>query len=86
MQYNSTPESFFLEDDLFPLKKNMFENIEVSIPNKAIKYLEANYGKGCIENPITKHSYIDNYVNGPGSKGDLPDKKTWNKLIENKKV
>ena len=85
MQYNSTPESFFLEDELFPLKKTTFENIEVLIPNKVIKYLEANYGKGCIENPITKHSYIDNYVKCNGTKGDLPDKNTWNKLLQNNK-
>jgi len=82
-QHSSSPESYFLKDDLFPLKKTLFENIEVLIPNKSREYLERNYGEKCIENPITKHCYINNYVQ-IGSKGDLPDKNTWEKLLDNK--
>ena len=77
----SIPSCTFIEDDLLPLKTCTFENMEVLIPNNSKKYLEANYGKKCIENPITKHSYIENYVNGPGSKGDLPDTKTWKEML-----
>jgi len=74
------PSCTFLEDELFPLKKATFENIEVLIPNKSKKYLEANYGEKCVENPITKHSYIDNYVN-VRSFGDLPDRKKWKEVL-----
>lgn len=78
------PSCSFLEEDLLPFKKAKFENIEVLIPNKSREYLERNYGEKCIENPITKHCYINNYVQ-IGSKGDLPDKNAWEKLLRNKK-
>jgi hypothetical protein len=81
----NTPNSYFLKEDLFPLKKINFENMEVLIPNKSREYLERNYGKGCIENPITKHCYINDYVKRNGTNGDLPDKNTWNRLLRNKK-
>jgi phosphorylcholine metabolism protein LicD len=79
-QYKKTPNSYFTEEDLFPLKKTSFENIETFIPNNSKKYIEANYGIKCIENPITKHSYVSNYITA-GTHGDLPDAKTWNNLL-----
>ena len=42
--------------------------------------MEANYGEKCIENPKTKHSYINDYIN-IGSFGDLPDNEKWKELI-----
>ena len=74
------PSCSFLEEDLLPFKKAKFENIEVLIPNNSKKYLEANYGEKCIENPITKHSYINDYINN-GSFGDLPDNEKWKELL-----
>ena len=81
---NTNTHCYFFEEDLFPLKKAIFEKIEVLIPNKSKKYLEKTYGKKCIENPITKHCYIDNYVKGNGTTGDLPDLKSWEKLLNEK--
>ena len=74
------PSCSFFEEDLLPFKKAKFENIEVLIPNNSKKYLEANYGEKCIENPITKHSYNNDYINN-GSFGDLPDNKKWKELL-----
>ncbi len=39
-------------DDIFPLRKHIFENIWVYIPNKPKKVLEIQYGKNVIENPV----------------------------------
>lgn len=79
-QYNSTPTCYFTEEDLMPLRKTSFENIESYIPNNSKNYIEATYGVKCIENPITKHSYINNYVDS-GTTGDLPNTSAWNKLL-----
>ena len=84
-QYYQTPRSFFFKEDLFPLKKTKFENMDVFIPNKSKEYIERNYGIGCIDNPITKHNYINNYVS-KGSKGDLPNNDKWNELLKNKVI
>jgi hypothetical protein len=82
-QFYQTPKSFFLKEDLFPLKKATFENLEVFIPNKSREYTERNYGIGSIENPITKLSYVNNYIS-KGTKGDLPDEKKWEELLKKK--
>tara|TARA_B110000037_G_scaffold33801_1_gene40819 strand:+ start:4194 stop:4943 length:750 start_codon:yes stop_codon:yes gene_type:complete len=79
-QYKTTPYSYFTKEDLMPFRTVSFENIESYIPNNSKKYIEANYGAKCIENPITKHSYINNYV-ANGTTGDLPNTSAWNKLL-----
>ena len=38
------PKSYFLEDEVFPLKKGKLNNLEISIPNKSIKFLERFFG------------------------------------------
>lgn len=52
------------KDDLFPLRKTTFENIEVLVPNQFKKYLENGYGKNCISDERTKvgdNSYIEKW-------------------------
>lgn len=39
------------DNDLFPLIKSLFENIEVNIPNNFITYLNKGYGDNCIDKP-----------------------------------
>jgi len=60
-----TKESWGIhEDDLFPLRKSKFENIIVTIPKNAKKYLENGYGKNCISEPKTKkgkNSYVEKW-------------------------
>jgi hypothetical protein len=80
--YNKTPYCYFTEEDLMPLRKASFENIMSYIPNNSKKYIEASYGVKCIENPITKHNYDYKYIEN-GTIGDLPNKETWNKLLNN---
>jgi len=42
------------ENDLFPLRTSVFENITVKVPSKSEKYLKNGYGEDCISNPKTK--------------------------------
>ena len=80
--YYKGPDSIISEDDLKPLKKEIFENIEFLIPNQSKKYIEEVYGKKSIEKPIIKLSYRDNYLNTPHPNyGDLPTKDVWEKYL-----
>ena len=38
------PNSYFNDNELFPLKKNKFNNLTINIPNNPIPYLERVYG------------------------------------------
>ena len=41
---NLWKNSYFYENELFPLKKNKFNNLSINIPNNPIPYLERAYG------------------------------------------
>ena len=44
-------------EELYPLKKRKFENLNVKIPHNSKKYLENVYGKNCIKEIKTKDKY-----------------------------
>jgi phosphorylcholine metabolism protein LicD len=49
--YDSYPLWGISNTDLFPLKKSVFEDIDVFIPNNYIHYLNKGYGDNCIDKP-----------------------------------
>ena len=82
-KYRETEKCHLLKDELYPLKKAIFENMDVLIPNKSKVYMDRIYGVGCIENPIVKVAYGDNYVS-KGTIADIPDEKKWEELLKKK--
>ena len=58
------PNSYFLDGEVFPLKKSKFEDIEINIPNKSVTFLERFFG-GCNNNnecwqiPKVTHDHLN---------------------------
>lgn len=42
------PKEHFKREELYPLKKVIFENVNIYIPNDPIKYLHRTYGENCL--------------------------------------
>lgn len=52
---NIFPTHYFIENELFPLKKDTFENVEVNIPKEPEKYLFHSYGPDCLK--VVKYDF-----------------------------
>lgn len=56
------PTDFFMEEELYPLKKGKLNNIQINIPNNPIGNLERFYGdcsgKKCWKIPIQTHTHL----------------------------
>tara|TARA_Y100000389_G_scaffold24758_1_gene21459 strand:- start:34774 stop:35544 length:771 start_codon:yes stop_codon:yes gene_type:complete len=60
----SWPKSYFLDGEIFPLKKNKLNNVEISVPNKSVLFLERFFGdcknnNECWKIPKVTHSHLD---------------------------
>lgn len=49
------PMEYYYEDELFPLKRDVFENINVYVPNNPLPYLYRFYGPKCLEEVKLSH-------------------------------
>lgn len=64
------PNDYFYVDELFPLQKDKFENIDVYLPKEPIKYLFRFFGNDCLTNikfyythhENSFHNYIIDYT------------------------
>ena len=56
------PTDFFMEEELYPLKKGKLNNIQINIPNNPIGNLERFYGdcstEKCWKIPIQTHTHL----------------------------
>lgn len=52
---------WYRKEDIFPLQKVKYENIECYIPNKPEKFLTINYGKDYMEMP--QKIFLDSHIN-----------------------
>jgi phosphorylcholine metabolism protein LicD len=51
----------FTDEMLFPIKKGIFEGVEVNIPNDSIGWLKQSYGKNCLTQARYTHIHHGNY-------------------------
>jgi len=56
------PREYFKEDMLFPIKTDIFEGINVNVPNDSIGWLKQNYGENCLTNTKITHMHQANYI------------------------
>tara|TARA_Y100000389_G_C17342936_1_gene454328 strand:- start:57 stop:824 length:768 start_codon:yes stop_codon:yes gene_type:complete len=57
------PNSYFLDGEVFPLKKSKLEDIEINIPNKSVTFLERFFGdcnnnNECWQIPKVTHDHL----------------------------
>lgn len=59
--YYGTPNGYYSDNELFPLKIVKFENLTVYIPNKSEDILYRKYGKKCLKvGKVYKHTSLHN--------------------------
>lgn len=51
---------YFTDDMVFPIKKEMFEGIEVNVPNKGVEWLKQYYGNSCLEQGFVTYLHHSN--------------------------